>query len=769
MASEELVAGLLRDALAARESPEARAALEARLMKSTPEELQNVYHGINPYARTAPAAQRGQQGLVFSITRPEETFTKRLLVTAITGFLFKVLSEWEPPAELRRWTRKAPGAEDPPATDLADLAKRAAVASEMAGRALHQEQNLARERERERELAAQVAALELLCAEAKGGAAGKTADAASGAAGKTADAASGAAGKTADAAGKTADAASEAAGKTANEASEAAGKTASEASGAGGAGAASEASGAVGAAASEAAGKTAGAPPATDDLAGQLRAASQRLRQLRDWLADAELQLGKLRYVAHHTAHALGAYAGQGIHQAAEQLPNAPASKELLRDAPPPLRTTQQEMPTAKALALVRGFLLEYLQYDCNKHVMPGKDKKANYGAEIEHPSLDPADPTVITYGALRDAPLESAAEWPPEDKAALAALRALPDSLRVSVCGALLGPPGGEGARQLDALERAAQGPLQRARRDPRRFALQLARLPADSPARHALTSIPPGDTFHRLDFYLAVNYDALRAVTEAVYAEVPHLEYAIYPLTVLTGTKEERDKAFADYTQKFGDDFTSSVYHVDFGAWNNLASTAANRERVSFYNNQTAVLKRIIDRHADDQKLGAKLMENRVLREKAKNVSQAGPDHPGLSKYRAAQGGAALPPTLTAEQQAALAKADGDLPRYHEYMNLHRLQVEREQLLALQQRGPLQAAEALRLRDLQREIPEAQEQLEVPADKIQIDGFVVNAAEGSADKVAYYIPAEKPAPGAAQVSRPGERPAPGPGAGAQ
>ena len=43
-------------------------------------------------------------------------------------------------------------------------------------------------------------------------------------------------------------------------------------------------------------------------------------------------------------------------------------------------------------------------------------------------------------------------------------------------------------------------------------------------------------------------------------------------------------------------------------------LADFKENRKKIEFYNRNTEVLKRILDRHADDKKLGSELMKNRI-----------------------------------------------------------------------------------------------------------------------------------------------------------
>ena len=60
----------------------------------------------------------------------------------------------------------------------------------------------------------------------------------------------------------------------------------------------------------------------------------------------------------------------------------------------------------------------------------------------------------------------------------------------------------------------------------------------------------------------------------------------------------------------------------------WTVLADYKKNRENIDFYNRHTEVLKRIMDQHEQDKKLGKDLMNKRVKKAKSKNIEEMGKD---------------------------------------------------------------------------------------------------------------------------------------------
>lgn len=169
---------------------------------------------------------------------------------------------------------------------------------------------------------------------------------------------------------------------------------------------------------------------------------------------------------------------------------------------------------------------------------------------------------------------------------------------------------------------------------KDPVRNVLNPSVVPDDVPERKI---IPPDDTFFRWNRYIDNNYEALRQATDDIYCEKSDLEFAIAPLEVFEGTKEECEKEFNNYKRKYNDEFDADVYASIFNNWNLLSSWEENRKSIDFYNEHTEIIKRIIDQHKDDERIGTKLMKSRASKKKKeleKKESQKKPITPVEAK---------------------------------------------------------------------------------------------------------------------------------------
>lgn len=652
-------------------------------MDLTAEQMADLAHKVNPYARVAPQPANGvYKSLIMSITDINEKYQQRFTMTSLTGFIFKVLSEWTPSAVCRRWlvnTAPVPAAPGPGVVGPAavEQAQRAGAASEMANRVAQQAIDLDKARSDMAQITADLNAAKL-----------------------------------------------------------------------------------------------SDEPEKVDTLSKSLTAVSE-------YIMTAERNLAILNYVAQHAMYTAGKFAQERIHASAEKLP-ADKAREIMRDNPPPLRVNQMEVPVKVAKDIVNTFLTEWLVYDPNQHVKSALDPKSNYVAQIDkirnsttcaaHPELsaavgpdgmyDPHDPAAATYAALKNKPAVGTDGWSSEHCSSLKTLSSADPSVRrLVVRSLLLGVAGQQDeVRKLRTSLANVANALADAENDPKKFAEQLARLPQDTSARNAIEHIPPRDTYHRWLFYQAVNYDALRQITDALYPERDYFDKCIMPLKVLEGTKDEIDAAFKKYISEHESEFTTEIISVQFGAWSVTTSTKNNRDKLQYFNRSTEALKRIADRQSEDQKLGRELMKNRVLKKKADNIASEGPDAPGLDKYRSTIGPKSGDAGLSAKERAQLAKADGNIARYRELMNVDSLEEELRSLTALEERGAaLTEHEKLRRRELQREIKEAHEQLDVPEKHIQCDAFVTDAASGTVTKNTFYIPAVEPEEPATEAAKPG------------
>ena len=136
----------------------------------------------------------------------------------------------------------------------------------------------------------------------------------------------------------------------------------------------------------------------------------------------------------------------------------------------------------------------------------------------------------------------------------------------------------------------------------------------------------VPPQDTFHRMRYYMEVNYDALTTITKALYPEREDVMNVIGVWKHFVGTEEDAKKLFNEFTNRQEDRITSDLYLVPMHDYVTIADTKANRVNMSVFGKNSEVLKRILDRHAEDRKLGEHLMANRIKERKAANIREHG-----------------------------------------------------------------------------------------------------------------------------------------------
>ena len=141
----------------------------------------------------------------------------------------------------------------------------------------------------------------------------------------------------------------------------------------------------------------------------------------------------------------------------------------------------------------------------------------------------------------------------------------------------------------------------------------------------------IPPADTFHRWSYYTDVNYEEIRTAVTDLYAVKPDLEFAINPYSQF-----DSDEKASNFVQKHRNEVIADIITLTNGKWNLCGSFKKNRERVSFYNTNTAVIEEICKQIETDKKLGAELMRKRVRRKKLKNREECGDDPAEFKEYK-------------------------------------------------------------------------------------------------------------------------------------
>lgn len=144
-------------------------------------------------------------------------------------------------------------------------------------------------------------------------------------------------------------------------------------------------------------------------------------------------------------------------------------------------------------------------------------------------------------------------------------------------------------------------------------------------------IKTIPSNDTYSRFNYYYEVNYEEIRQAVKYLYNDKPDTEVAINVFDTFDSIEECND-----YINKNKDKIITNVLSLTNYKWNLLGPFKKNRERISFYNENTVVLENILKQQEQDAKMGKKLLDERVRKKKVKNVKEYGKDHPNFAKYR-------------------------------------------------------------------------------------------------------------------------------------
>lgn len=475
---------------------------------------------------------------------------------------------------------------------------------------------------------------------------------------------------------------------------------------------------------------TASAELEAETIAAQFKQADEALAKYRGLLYSATYEFRKLGQEADSHLDAIEAVARQHL-EVAQIIDRNPVNRPV---------AGQMEMPPDAAKKIITGFLRNWFEYNPDAHVRSAHDEFiiGKDTAEVEVPGLgmvpgDVGDPARLPLEVVRAAAPEISS---PEEKAAYEALTVTSDAYNAAV--------------YMLRNEQAASA-LATALAEPEKFKRFLLPIAPGSAARAAVDFIPPQDTFNRWNYYQEVNYEALRTATEAIYHEKPDLDWALILYEFFEGSPDEVSKAFETFRDQHQDEVISDIKGIEFGGWTLLGDFKENREKISFYNKHTDVLKRILDRHAEDKKLGADLMRNRVRQVKAKNIREQGPDAPGLEEYKTQGGGKGLD-TLGAERpikredMLRLERAQGNLSAAKELEVLDRARLTIRDLSEAAKVRDLSPEEERSLKDAQADLVRAEEMVEVPADAIQVDVFTHDTTSGGFEKSKFYTKAEAP-----------------------
>ena len=473
---------------------------------------------------------------------------------------------------------------------------------------------------------------------------------------------------------------------------------------------------------------------------------------------DAESARWGILYTATVEVRNMGLSADLRMPATEESAMQFTKAKSVIQDHPDRfnglLPRGELEVPADVAKGMIRHFLENYFEYDPDAHVRKAYDEflvepalgRRDVEGLPESVLYDPHDPDRIPFRTLlREAPPQTSVE------ADVPHLQALRDhrSTRTeqhrynTLCHLLQCPETREIARYVlscDATGGAcpaadsAEGRLERWRQ------MLLPELAAG-----VVPAVPPQDTFHRLHWYCDANMEALRAATNTIYNEKPDIDFVL----LVIDTKKGKDAELKEWAEKFRDEnqdkVISDIRSVPMHKWVPLGSFQVNRDRVDFYNNQTEVLRRIMDRHERDQKLGAKLMANRVHKKKAANIREAGPDAAGLSNYMEKQGpslpGVSAPVSMA--EKIRLARTRGDIHAARELEQLEQYDKQIGRLEEEQKLRTLTSDEEDKLKELRRYAAQARDSLNVPDNSIEIPVWRVNPGTGTVDRDTIYTKA--------------------------
>lgn len=88
--------------------------------KFSDDQIAAIQKRLNPYGYVGDDSAGKVRAIAASFTNLREDFLAEFSVTAVVGFIFRMLSEWEVPAEVRRWTPAAKKGKTPKAPFTAD-------------------------------------------------------------------------------------------------------------------------------------------------------------------------------------------------------------------------------------------------------------------------------------------------------------------------------------------------------------------------------------------------------------------------------------------------------------------------------------------------------------------------------------------------------------------------------------------------------------------------------------------------------------------------
>ena len=424
----------------------------------------------------------------------------------------------------------------------------------------------------------------------------------------------------------------------------------------------------------------------------------------------------------------LGLTSDEKLHITTEEAKKFPKIKEIINTKKKNEKEfIEREFPNDNAKEIINSFLLNWFSFDPSIHIRSSFNKE-NIKTEIQKLGnndiiVDKEDPNHLTIENVFNVIVPDSSE----DKEMLNVLTSTKYSLNA--------------ARHIIRDDNMSEA-IKYAINNSDRFKQYLLPL-----RKKENIIIPPQDTFHRWNYYNEVNYEDLRTITETLYPDKPDLDWAIAIWKTFKGTENEITEQFNEYCQKHHDEMPSVVKALEIGKWSLLADFKENRKNIQFYNKNTEVLKKIIERHTEDKKIGTELMRNRVRQTKAKNIAEQGPDAPGLKAYKAtissdgkdlASKGAER--VITPEEMKRLEKARGDIKAAKELEVIEEYEKLLQGLEDIKKYREFNTEENDKYQKVKEYLQKAKEMINVPEDAIHVDVFTNDTKSGTTTKTHFY-----------------------------
>ena len=142
--------------------------------------------------------------------------------------------------------------------------------------------------------------------------------------------------------------------------------------------------------------------------------------------------------------------------------------------------------------------------------------------------------------------------------------------------------------------------------------------------------TKIPSNDTFLRFNYYYDVNFENMQEVVSDLYDVKPDIDIMINVFDKFTNLEDAEH-----FVKKHKNEVITDILTLTNNSWNVIGPYQENRERINFYNDNTAILESIFKQQETDAKLGADLMKNRIKKKKVRNTRYMGKDDPKFKEY--------------------------------------------------------------------------------------------------------------------------------------